>query len=94
MGGGASASALSSEDFVTMSQNLKEEYELLIDSGYTDEEIRTKLMEKYHELFVVSTPSDVVHSGDGTDASTMITSEGSFSITNMSHDQSLVPDID
>ena len=78
MGGGASASALSSEDFVTMSQNLKEEYELLISSGYTDEEIRTKLMEKYHELFVESTPPDVVRSGDGTDASTMITSEGTF----------------
>lgn len=81
MGGGASASALSSEDFVTMSQNLKEEYELLISSGYTDEEIRTKLMEKYHELFVESTPSDVARSGDGTEASTMITSEGTFSMT-------------
>ena len=83
MGGGASASALSSEDFVTMSQNLKEEYELLISSGYTDEEIRTKLMEKYHELFVESTPSDVVRSGDGTDPSMMITSEGTFSKTDV-----------
>ena len=52
MGGGASV--LSSEDFVTMSQNLKEEYEVLISSGYTDDEIRSKLMEKYNELFVSS----------------------------------------
>lgn len=50
MGGGASV--LSSEDFVTMSQNLKEEYEVLISSGYTDDEIREKLMEKYNELFI------------------------------------------
>lgn len=83
MGGGASVSALSSEDFVTMSQNLKEEYELLIGFGYTDEEIRTKLMEKYHELFVEATPPDVVRSGDGTDASTMITFGGTFYITNV-----------
>ena len=76
MGGGASV--LSSEDFVTMSQNLKEEYELLISSGYTDEEIRTRLIEKYHEQFVGSTSSDVVCSEDGTDASTTIKSEGPF----------------
>ena len=74
MGGGASV--LSSEDFVTMSQNLKEEYELLISSGYTDEEIRTRLIEKYHEQFLGSTSSEVVCSEDGTDASTMIKSEG------------------
>ena len=62
MGGGASV--LSSEDFVTMSQNLKEEYELLISAGHTDDEIRSKLMEKYNELFT----SDAAAAEEGADA--------------------------
>lgn len=76
MGGGASV--LSSEDFVTMSQNLKEEYEVLITSGYTDDEMRIKLMEKYNELFVTSEPSvlKAASSGGETDFSAILVGAG------------------
>ena len=78
---GGAATVLSSEDFVTMSQNLKEEYELLISSGHTDVEIRIRLMEKYHKLFVKPVPCEMICDRDGTNASTMIIPEGPFSIT-------------
>jgi hypothetical protein len=76
MGGGASV--LSSEDFVTMSQNLKEEYEVLITTGYTDDEIREKLMEKYNELFVTSDPNvlEAISSGGESDSSAILVGEG------------------
>lgn len=87
MGGGASV--LSSEDFVTMSQNLKEEYELLISAGHTDDEIRVKLMEKYNQLFVssdaVSAEADIVTaSAVLTDGSLPITVAGIISINPLS----------
>lgn len=75
---GGAASVLSSEDFVTMSQNLKEEYEVLITSGYTDDEIRNKLMEKYNELFVTSEPNNLeaASSGGETDSSAILVIAG------------------
>ena len=87
MGGGASV--LSSEDFVTMSQNLKEEYELLISAGHTDDEIRVKLMEKYNQLFIssdaVSAEADIVTaSAVLTDGSLPITVAGIISINPLS----------
>jgi hypothetical protein len=48
---GGSASILSPEDFVMMSQDLKEVYDNLILEGHTDDEIRSQLMNKYaHHL--------------------------------------------
>jgi hypothetical protein len=44
---GGSASILSPEDFVMMSQDLKEVYDTLIEEGHTDDEIRLQLMNKY-----------------------------------------------
>ena len=76
MGGGASV--LSSEDFVTMSQNLKEEYELLISAGHTDDEIRVKLMEKYNQLFVTS---DAVSVGTDIVMANAVLTDGSLPIT-------------
>lgn len=76
MGGGASV--LSSEDFVTMSQNLKEEYELLICAGHTDDEIRVKLMEKYNQLFVTT---DVIPNGADIVTASAILADGSVPIT-------------
>jgi hypothetical protein len=45
---GASASVMSDENFVMMSKDLKEEYDTLIEAGYTDDEIRAQLMEKFN----------------------------------------------
>jgi hypothetical protein len=45
---GASASVMSDEKFVMMSKDLKEEYDTLIEAGYTDDEIRAQLMEKFN----------------------------------------------
>ena len=44
---GGSASILSPEDFVMMSQDLKEVYDTLTEEGHTDDEIRLQLMNKY-----------------------------------------------
>ena len=44
---GGSASILSPEDFVMMSQDLKEVYDTLTEGGHTDDEIRLQLMNKY-----------------------------------------------
>ena len=44
---GSSASILSPEDFMLMSQDMKLGFDTLIQEGYTDDEIRSNLMEKY-----------------------------------------------
>ena len=44
---GSSASILSPEDFMLMSQDMKVGFETLIEEGYTDDEIRSSLMDKY-----------------------------------------------
>lgn len=44
---GSSASILSPEDFMLMSQDMKSGFDTLIEEGYTDDEIRSNLMEKY-----------------------------------------------
>jgi hypothetical protein len=54
---GGASSVLSSEDFVTKGQNLKEEYEKLMVEGHTNDEIKSLLMSKYNELFVP--PSEI-----------------------------------
>jgi hypothetical protein len=39
---------MSDENFVLMSKELKEEYDTLMEAGYTDDEIRAQLMEKFN----------------------------------------------
>ena len=46
MGGGASM--LSSENFVLMSQELRDEYDRLIAEGHDDDDIRSQLMVKFN----------------------------------------------
>jgi hypothetical protein len=72
---GSSASILSPEDFMLMSQDMKSGFDTLIEEGYTDDEIRSNLMEKYakhlHSKTAaadVSAESAAIVSLDGTSA--------------------------